>query len=585
MINKEKEKSRRPDFYRKEWLDLNGEWEFDFDDEKAGIENKWYRKHDYKKTIQVPYCYQSELSKIHDTGKHPYLWYHRIVTLAGQNVSRRLWLHFGAVDYEASIWINGEFAGNHRGGHTSFSVEITPFVRGGKEFELTVYCQDSYDTAQPRGKQHWNEQTDRCWYTATSGIWQDVWIEYANGTRIEQALITPDIDKMQAEVSIKLSEEIGAGVLAWELQFEETVIGKGVLEVHGARAKFSIPVANRDPIDNLMYLWSPQKPNLYDLSFQLNCNNVDTDKVETYFGMRKIERSGNHILLNHMPFYQKLVLDQGYWKEGLLTPPAKDCYKLDIELAKEMGFNGIRKHQKVESPVFLYYADCLGIVVWEEMPSNYEFCEEGMAALQQEYHEMIVRDYNHPSVITWVPLNESWGVRDILWNKLQQRFAQMLYYMTKAIDDTRLVSTNDGWESVTSDLLGIHDYENDGSVFYEKYKEPEKLLDWTAVGKMIYANGFSYEGEPIIISEFGGIAFEDGKTANWGYNGKAADETEFLTRFGRLYGAIQRLSYVQGCCYTQLTDVEQETNGLLYADRTPKVAMDKIKEIVEKVTI
>lgn len=286
-------------------------------------------------------------------------------------------------------------------------------------------------------------------------------------------------------------------------------------------------------------------------------------------------------MLNHQPIYQKLVLDQGYWKESLLTPPDKESCKRDIELVKEMGFNGIRKHQKIESPLFLYYADCFGLLVWEEMPSNYEFGEEGMAAFLKEYQEMILRDYNHPSIITWVPFNESWGIRDILWDVKQQSFANSLYYMTKAWDGTRLVSTNDGWETVISDFAGIHDYEGDDRALFEKYRDKRSLCEWNTAGKMIYAQGFSYQGEPVILSEFGGIAMEDEEQDNWGYNEKAADEGEFLDRLSKLYQAVFRLDYMAGCCYTQLTDVEQETNGLLYADRTPKVPIDKIKRIIQ----
>jgi beta-galactosidase/beta-glucuronidase len=579
MINEKKLRSPRPDFYREDWIDLNGEWDFSFDDENRGIKEGWFKSHSFEQRIQVPFCYQSKLSGIHDTTRHSYVWYSRKALLPKSMTDKRIWLNFGAVDYKAMVWVNGEFVGEHKGGHTSFAFEITRCIKD-EEITITVFCEDSYDIAQPRGKQHWNEKTDRCWYTATTGIWQSVWLEATQSTKIERILITPDIDKKQIEVKAKLSESLTEGILEWTVRFEGTVVKAGNVDVNSKDIRFFVSIENSDPIDNLVHLWSPESPDLYDLELHLRKKEIPCDRVETYFGMRKIERDGSHILLNHFPLYQRLVLDQGYWEESLITPPSNEALIKDITMVKEMGFNGVRKHQKIEVPAFLYLADCMGILVWEEMPSNYEFTEDGMRALQDEYEEMILRDYNHPCIITWVPLNESWGVRDILWDKKQQSFAASLYYTTKAIDDTRIVSTNDGWEAVTSDLLGIHDYESDGTLFYEKYQDRDKLFQWTAVGKMVYANGFSYQGEPVLISEFGGVAFEDGKIENWGYNKKASDENEFLERVSKLCMAIEKLDYIEGYCYTQLTDVEQETNGLLYSDRTPKVPVEKIREII-----
>lgn len=578
MINEKKLNSPRPDYIRENWVDLNGEWEFGYDDNRKGLQEKWYCSHSFDKKINVPFCYQSKLSGIHDTTKHPYVWYSKIVAIPKNMKDKRIWLNFGAVDYRAIVWVNGNYVGEHQGGHTSFSFEITDYVA--EEITLTVYCEDSYAIEQPRGKQHWNEKTDRCWYTATTGIWQTVWLEATESTRMERVLITPDIDKKEVEIKAKLSEEIKDGIIEWKLSFDSKVIRTGNVSVESNNVRFIIPMEYADPIDNLVHLWSPETPHLYDLELIIRKDDQLCDQVETYFGMRKIERSKNHILLNHYPLYQRLVLDQGYWVESLITPPSVEALKKDIILTKEMGFNGVRKHQKIEAPAFLYLADCLGLLVWEEMPSNYEFTEDGMKAMRAELEEMIIRDYNHPCIITWVPLNESWGVRDILWNKKQQDFALSLYYSTKALDDTRLVSTNDGWETVTSDLLGIHDYESSGEAFFEKYKDKEKIFNWTAVGKMIYANSFSYQGEPVFISEFGGVAFEDGNHDNWGYNEKASDENEFIERVGSLIKAIEKLDYVEGYCYTQLTDVEQETNGLLYPDRTPKVSIEKLHQII-----
>ncbi len=580
MVNEKKLNSPRPDFYRQNWFSLDGEWDFSFDDDCSGLKNKWFEKQGLDKKINVPFCYQSELSGINDTTQHTFVWYQKSFDIPETNQSKRVWLNFGAVDYKAVVWVNGSYVGEHQGGHTSFNFEISNFIKTENNI-ITVYCEDSYNIDQPRGKQHWNEKTDRCWYTATTGIWQSVWLEFTNCTKITNVMLTPNVDEKKVKVKANFSEFVADGELEWLLSFEGNLVKKGSLYVNADKVAFDINIENPDPIDNLIKLWSPTAPNIYDVELKLTKNNNICDEVSTYFGMRKIECRGNKILLNHYPLYQRLVLDQGYWKESLMTPPSVEALIKDVELVQKMGFNGVRKHQKIETPQFLYLADCMGLLVWEEMPSNYEFTEKGMTALRNEYEEMILRDYNHPSIVTWVPLNESWGVRDILWNKDQQNFAMSLYYATKALDSTRIVSTNDGWECVKGDITGIHDYEGNGDVFYEKYKTKE-ILEWTAVGKMIYSDGFTYEGEPILLSEFGGVAFEDGKADNWGYNDKVTGEEEFLKRVSGLFRAIEKLDYVEGYCYTQLTDVEQETNGLLYPDRTPKVSIEKINEMILK---
>lgn len=580
MIKDKKAAFPRPDLCREQWMSLNGNWSFAFDDNKQGIAEKWYEEHEYDMCIQVPFCYQSRMSGIHDKGKHFHLWYERTVEITDSMKGQKLWLHFGAVDYEAAIWINGSYAGGHTGGFSSHSYDITNLVDFSKpQFKITVYCRDDDSIIKPRGKQHWEEETDRCWYTATSGIWQNVWLEMTPGYRMENIKITPDIDQKTVSVDFRFSDKPMRGELEWSLRFRGRELKNGILSLNKEREKLVFSVENADPIDNRMYLWEPGSPNLYDLELSVYENGKLQDKIITYFGMRKIERRGEHIYLNHYPLYQKLILDQGYWQDSLMTPPSEEALLKDLMLAKEMGFNGVRKHQKIEDPRFLYFADTLGMLVWEEMPSMYEFGEESMQAFTAEYMQIMERDYNHPSIITWVPFNESWGIRDVLWDERQQNFAKSMYHLTKAWDATRLVSTNDGWESLPAELIGIHDYEDDGEKFYKTYEDKEKILNYTAVGKMICSQAFSYNGEPVLISEFGGIAMEDGLEKSWGYHEKAADAGIWKEKIKGLVAAIRKLPYVEGYCYTQLTDVEQETNGLLYGDRTPKIAMEELKEI------
>lgn len=570
----------RPDMFRENWIDLNGNWKFAFDDEERGMRHKWYENHDYGLSIQVPFCYQSRQSGIHDTEKHFCLWYERKAPVTEAMKGKRVWLHFGAVDYESVVWINGYYAGNHKGGFTPYSLDITELIDfGGKDFTVTVYCRDDDSIEKPRGKQHWAPETDRCWYTATSGIWQNVWLELTPGYRLEHIKITPDIDKKTAEIIFRFSEKPVKGYVEWRLKFREKELKGGKLSISKEKERLIISIENEDPIDNKLHLWEPEHPNLYELEAEVYDGGRLQDRVETYFGMRKIERRGEHIYLNHFPLYQRLVLDQGYWAESLMTPPSGEALLKDLELVKKMGFNGVRKHQKAEDPRFLYYADLMGILVWEEMPSMYEFGEEGMHAFFTEYMQMLERDYNHPCIIVWVPFNESWGIRDVLWDERQQSFARSVYELTRAFDETRLISTNDGWESLPADMVGIHDYESDPEKLFRVYEDKEKLLGYTAVGKMICSRAFTYGGEPVLLSEFGGIAMEDGREESWGYHEKAADSSVLKEKIKGLVETIKNLSYLEGYCYTQLTDVEQETNGLLYADRSPKFDLEDMEEI------
>lgn len=580
MLADKRESSPRPDFYREAWIDLNGSWKFAFDDEEKGMSERWYEGHTYTDTIQVPFCYQSECSGIGDTGKHFYLWYERSVNVTEAMRGKKVWLHFGAVDYETKVFVDGRCIGGHIGGFASHSYEITEYINWQKEsFTLTVYCKDDDAVDKPRGKQHWEEKTDRCWYTATSGIWQNVWMELTDGYRVEHMKIMPDIDKKNVEIDFLFSEKPADGCLKWKLSYQGKEKKSGQLTLQKQMETLIFSVENEDPIDNKIHLWEPEHPEIYELEIEVYEKDVLQDRVETYFGMRKIEVKDGHIYLNHYPLYQRLVLDQGYWKESLMTPPAGNALQRDLQLVKDMGFNGVRKHQKIEDPKFLYYADKMGILVWEEMPSMYEFTDRGMERFTREYMQILQRDCNHPCIISWIPFNESWGIRDVLFDKKQQQFAEAVYLLTKAFDSSRLVGTNDGWESVRTDFVGIHDYEDRAEKLRETYADRDKIVNDTAVGKMICSEAFTYGGEAILISEYGGIAMEDGKKESWGYHDKVKDVSVLGNKIKSLTEAVKSLPYVVGYCYTQLTDVEQETNGLLYADRTPKMEIEKIREI------
>lgn len=325
-------------------------------------------------------------------------------------------------------------------------------------------------------------------------------------------------------------------------------------------------------------LWDVLNPRLYDITFELIEENQIVDTVYSYFGMRKISIRGNKVYLNNKFIYQKLILNQGYYPGGFITGTVED-FANDIEKVVEFGFNGMRIHQKIEDPRMLYLCDKKGLLVWQEMPSAYEYSPEAAKHIINEWQEVIKRGYNHPCIITWVPINESWGIKDVSYNKEQQHFLQAIYHLTKAIDKTRPVIDNDGWEHIKTDICTIHDYEGDGERLYDHYKEFNNVLEYGTTlrnPRYLYIKN-NYNGEPIMINEYGGISFAG--DSGWGYNEKASTEEEYIERYRTLTMAIKNLPYVTGYCYTQLTDVEIEDNGLLTFDRKPKVDPKKIKEI------
>jgi beta-galactosidase/beta-glucuronidase len=584
----------RPDFERREWLNLNGEWDFEFDDADTGERERWYLEKKFSGKILVPYCFQSELSGIHDRGLHEVMWYNRSFTIPADFRGKRVLLHFGAVDYYAKVWVNGCFLGSHKGGHTPFKIEITDFLQE-TENRLVVRVEDRYETVQPRGKQYWKEKPDRCWYTATSGIWQTVWLEAAGAVYIDRIRLTPDIDRQTVLAEVFLDQRPAGMALNVTVRFksapelQESFFGRYLPEGEDGSRRFSfdaddrilrftLNIRNLDAIDEL-HLWSPENPNLYDIEFCLEQAGQVVDRVKSYFGMRKIAVCGDRVYLNNRPYYQRLILDQGYWPESLLTPPSDAALRYDVEIAKRMGFNGARKHQKIEDPRYYYWADRLGFLVWGEMPSAYHFNIEAIENVTVEWLEFIRRDYNHPSIVTWVPLNESWGVRGIFTDRQQQNFARALYSLTKSADGTRLVSTNDGWEQVDADICAIHDYTARGEDLTKIYADQAKLLGGEKPGRPLYAEGVVYEGQPVILTEYGGIAFETENRENWGYGAGVKDETGFIARYTGLTNAVKAIPYLRGYCYTQLTDVMQEINGLLTADRRLKVSLEKIREV------
>lgn len=575
----------RPQFQRDNWLNLNGEWNFSFDDKEAGLKEKWYQDFPEGQVITVPFAYQTENSGIGDRSFHEVVWYNRTFSVPEEWKGKRIHLNFGAVDYRAWVYVNGEKATFHQGGNVPFSADITDLLIAG-ENDLTVRVEDpSEDTTIPRGKQYWHEESASIFYTRTTGIWQTVWLEPVAENSIKSIRWTPEIDRgdidFEAEIEGVIPENTA---LRLSVSFQGEPVFCEEIAVYQAHIKRSVNIRSRFPdrsnIHGPGWYWSPEHPNLFDARVELFTDGKAADKLTSYFGMRKVSIENGKFMLNNKPYYQKLVLDQGYFPGGLLTADSDDALKQDIVLAKEMGFNGARKHQKVEDPRFLYWADRLGYLVWGEMANCVEYSEEAVERISAEWIEAVKRDYSHPSLVVWVPLNESWGISRVAREKQQQYHSLSMYYLTKSLDPTRPVCSNDGWEHTISDLCGIHNYQSPEKMA-KAYQTAESSIAAMPADRSIYAGGFGYRGEPILITEYGGIAYdtkEIEQKKGWGYSAVQAGE-ELIEAYREYTKALLDSSVVQGYCYTQLTDVEQEINGLLTYHRKPKCDLSEIKKI------
>lgn len=583
----------RPQLKRNEWQNLNGVWQFEFDDENKGMQLGWHKNPSaLGRKVNVPFAYQTELSGINDPSFHDWIWYSRQFTVPASWENKQVILHFGAVDYRTWVYVNGELVGFHEGGHVAFSFEVTDYLNWANE-TVTLRVEDpSTDETIPRGKQFWQEESEAIWYTRTTGIWQTVWLEALHPTHLSNIRFTPDIDLGDVHVEFEVEGEYHGKQVEIEISFDNEVIVNDVISIYEKSNKRSINIFNqkifRTNFHNEGWCWTPESPSLFEINLKVKSNNKTLDEVESYFGMRKVHTENGMFYLNNKPYYQKLVLDQGYWPEGLLTAPSDEAFKLDIELTKKMGFNGCRKHQKVEDPRFLYWADKLGFLVWGESASSVTYSEKAATRLTNEWIEIIERDYNHPSIVAWVPLNESWGIANVKSNKQQQNHSLAMYHLIKSIDTTRLVISNDGWEMTTTDICAIHNYNHGGKdelrkqeVFKESIVSKKNILQSQPAKRSIYANGFEYKGEPIMLTEFGGIAYKVGENTGWGYTSVSGAE-EFLTDYKRVLEHVYNSKVLHGYCYTQLTDVEQEINGLLTYNRKPKCDLEEIKKINEQ---
>ncbi len=585
----------RPQLVRENWKNLNGKWRFAFDDQDIGIKEQWFEKEEkYPYTIEVPFVYQSKLSGIGLREPHDIVWYQKEFEIAWTQHEAVI-LHMGAVDYEADIYINGNHVCSHIGGHTSFEVDITDFLRQEGRQVISVRAKDPCtDESIPRGKQFWEEKSRGIWYTNTTGIWQTVWLEVVEQQHIKALYITPQFDAGKVQVDLEIANAGTESVLWYYIFYHGEKVASGSVDVTVQKRTLEKISFTADLFQEHIFrtnyhgeswAWTPETPNLFDMELSLTAGSEILDKVYSYFGMRKVEAKNGMVYLNNMPYYQKLILDQGYWPEGLLTAPSDEDYRKDIQMAKDMGFNGCRKHQKTEDPRFLHWADKMGFLVWGECANAAVFNRESVERLMIEWKDILKRDYNHPCIITWVPVNESWGVPNIAFDRQQQHFSQALYHLLHTLDTTRLVISNDGWAATDTDIVAVHNYAHGQAQETEQYQyfketlsTKEYLLKRHSSPWPNFAEGFCYQGQPILLTEFGGIGYNVVEQSGWGYTLVESEEA-FLCEYKRVLEAVLASKALWGFCYTQLTDVEQEVNGLLTYDRRPKCDLGKICEI------
>lgn len=569
----------RPQLQRDGWLSLNGSWDFSVDTQAA-----WKNPDsvDWQGTIFVPFSPETRLSGVADTGLYSAVWYRRSFTTPDVRNGERVLLHFGAVDYNATVWVNGVKVGCHEGGFTPFRVDVTEVIRPNSRSIVVVRAEDDpLDLAKPRGKQDWKLEPHSIWYPRTTGIWQTVWLEVVPQSFIDKLRWTSNLERWEIGMEAHMGGACPKGLkLFVRLHVGEQILAEDTYSVIDGEVHRRIALS--DPgIDDYRngLLWSPFSPTLIEVEMELRDSRGRVlDSVQSYTALRSISIEGDRFLLNGRPLDLRLVLDQGYWPESGLTAPNDEALRRDVLLAKELGFNGVRKHQKIEDPRYLYWADRLGLLVWEEMPSAYRHTRKSIERITQQWIEVLDRDNSHPCIVAWVPFNESWGVPDLPTSPAQRSCVQALYYLTKTIDPTRPVIGNDGWESVATDIIGIHDYDNQarriGKRYGKDYVESSLFQRERPGGRLLVLDSKVSSSQPIMLTEFGGIALSD-KQGSWGYS-RSDSPKQLLERYGELLHTVCSLPRLAGFCYTQFTDTYQETNGLLYADRTPKAPTEQL---------
>lgn len=570
----------RPQFHRDEWQCLNGAWSYAFDFGRSGIEHGWGRSKGFDGRIVVPFCVESPLSGVGRKDFTDALWYHRTLHIPEGWRDSHVVLHFGGVDWKSHVFVNGKQVLVHYGGAASFSVDIAQYVDFGQDNDLVVYVEDDVRSRlQPSGKQSQRLDSYACLYTRVTGIWQTVWVEPVAKGGLKKVRTTPDLDNSQFVFEPEFYETDGTKTLTVTIKDGAQTVWRGETRA-GDNATLTAHI-------NKVKTWSPEHPHLYDVEYVVKDRGGKAiDRVSSYVGMRKSELRGRVFYLNNEPYYQRLVLDQGYYPDGQWTAPTDDQLRRDIELAKEAGFNGARLHQKVFEQRYLYWADKLGYIVWGESPSWGMDWTDPTAGrnMLSEWEECIDRDYNEPCIVAWSPLNETWiADRD----GQRARLTNDLYFATHRLDRTRpVVSTSGGFHAGFTDIYAEHTYEQDPVRLYNQLREGD---DGSVYVQHPHESA-PYQGEAYMIDEFGGIRWVQKMNAQevapegqfWGY-GKAPETLdEFYRRLEDQVNVILSLDHISGFCYTQIVDVELEKNGIYTYDRQRKFDMERIRKIFSK---
>jgi beta-galactosidase/beta-glucuronidase len=590
----------RPLMCREEWTSLDGRWEFVSDDADRGLTERWFEgTKDFPDRIEVPFPPESPASGLRRRDFHPVVWYRRVFTLdelaPGGLDDRRLLVHFGAVDHLARVWCDGRLVATHEGGQTPFTADVTDALeQGSASHVLVVRAEDDpFDPDQARGKQDWRERPHGIWYDRTTGIWQSVWAECVPEDRVEDVAWTPDPTRgLGGEITLA-RRPARPVVLEITVTLGEEVLAEQSTLVQARLVTVDLPLAAlRNGQDRARLMWSPEQPTLLDVEVRLRdrASGQQLDAVASYAGLRTATVGRGLFRLSDQPYFVRSVLNQGYRPDTHLA--ARDTAELrrEVETIKELGFNSARLHQKCEDPRWLYWADRLGLLVWGECASPYAFSSTAVERFVPEWTAIVRRYRSHPSLVVWVPVNESWGVQDIASSAAQQSYSQALAQLTRALDPSRPVVSNEGWEHVDSDILGLHDY-SAAEEMRARYADRAALSEVVLGARTPHGRrpvlseaqerGFVTGATPVMVTEFGGISFarKVGDEESWGYSTAASGE-EYAELLRRQFEALRASSELVGVCYTQFMDTGQETNGLLLADGTPKLPAEVIREIV-----
>lgn len=581
----------RPQLVRNRWASLDGVWQF-----SSGPvgDRRLLGEVPFEQTVIVPLPPESPESGAEVRPDDGVFWYRRLVGaaeleeagLGGQGDV--VHLRFGAVDYAADVYVDGHLLAHHRGGQTPFHVELPPLE--GEHFELALRVQDDpSDVEQARGKQDWRPEQHSIWYRRTSGIWQTAWLESVPVQHIESLTWVPRVPEAEILLELRLGARPAAEVeVTARIEYQGELLAEHRVRAleQNVRLTLSLPRQwNGQQYEEL--LWSPETPRLLDAIVSLDTAAGPLDEVESYLGLRSVAVADGVFLLNDRPYYLRAVLDQGYWDESHLASPDPDSLRRDVQLIKDLGFNAARMHQKAEDPRFLAWADRLGLLIWGENASAYAFSSRALRMQTTEWLEIVERDRSHPSVVTWVVFNESWGVQHGAHDRAQRDYVAGLTALTRALDPTRPVISNDGWEHGDSDILSIHDYDSDGDGLRTRYASSASvaaLLEGIGPGgRRMSLSEMDPRGRPVMLTEFGGISYpgegREAPSGGWGYT-VASNEEDYGTRLEALFDAVHASPVLAGFCYTQLADTGLEINGLVDATRTPKLPIARLRAMV-----